>query len=68
MTGLVHVACSMADMLGFQVSGAGAAWDLTGLKEWLPIGTENNWNPEELTCLVAERINALECAGCAVAA
>ncbi|MGH9667484.1 MAG: HDOD domain-containing protein [Bryobacteraceae bacterium] len=68
MTGLVHVACAMADMLGFQVSGSGAPWDLTGLKEWLPAGGENNWNPDELICLVAERINALECAGCAVAA
>ena len=68
MTGLVHVGCAMADMLGFQVAGSGATWDLSPLEQWLPPGGEIGWDPQELTCLVAERINALECAGCAVAA
>lgn len=67
MTELVHAACSMADMLGFQVAGPTPAWD-RGVFDPLAIGGERNLEPEELTCLVAERINALECAGCAVAA
>ncbi|MEO7145382.1 MAG: HDOD domain-containing protein [Bryobacteraceae bacterium] len=68
MTSLVHVGCSIADMLGFQAAGASAPWDMAQLQPWMPSSAQLVWYPEELTCLVAERINALECAGCAVAA
>ena len=68
MGALVHVACTMADMLGFQAAGPDRPWNPNEIWDWVPHAAVMDWNPDELRFIVAEHINALECADCAVAA
>lgn len=67
MTSLVHAACEIADMVGFQVCGPAKEWNLENIEPTLPRGTAEALDPEELKWRVADRINALETGGFVVA-
>jgi putative nucleotidyltransferase with HDIG domain len=67
MTLLVHAACEIADMIGFQVCGPTAEWNLEAIEPALPEGTAEALDAAELKWQIADRINALETAGFATA-
>ena len=67
MTTLVHSACAMASMLGFQVCGPAAPWNPASLGAWLPASAAKELDADELKWQIADRINGLETAGFMVA-
>ncbi|MGA2434466.1 MAG: HDOD domain-containing protein [Bryobacteraceae bacterium] len=58
----VHLACRMADMLGFQVAGPAPPIDLDEIRSKLPDSRRDKMKSEdEMLVTVAGKINALEC-------
>lgn len=59
---IVHLACRIADMLGFQAAGPAALDSLDDLKREFPqCGWDRLKSDRELLLAVAAKINALEC-------
>ena len=60
---VVHLACRMADMLGFQVGGPAPLLDLDEIRSNMPDSRRDKIKSEdEILVVVAGKINALECA------